>query len=210
MTEGLSPDDAMQTFNTNDDPPVCVGSTWRHLLAHHKRPIRVTGNGITLQFGKQKFNYKSEVTGKLQGQTVLAWFNPELPEIITVTDLDRKNPVCIQRSQDVPAMEAAPEIFGQELARIEAHQSYAKVRYNILQKKYATFVRPNFISPETLEVGRAIELQTTELQEQARTEKRQMQKARKVYSELGATVPKQIRAGTLESAERLHELLNEE
>ena len=206
----LPPEDALQTFNTNEDPPVAVDSSWRHLLAHHKRPIRVTGNGITLRFGKQVFNYKGEATGKLKGKTVIAWFNPELPEIITVTDMERNNPVCIQRSLDVPAMEAPEEIFSQELARIEAHQSYAKVRYNILQKKHATFVRPNFVSPEVVEVGRVMGEQTAQLQQRAKSENRQLQKARKVYSDLGAVIPKQIRAGTLEPAERLQKLLSED
>ena len=123
MTGGLSPNnEAFEQFANLADPPAKFSGACRYLLAHQRRAIRVTENGITFRLNKEVFNYRSADTGKLRGQTVLTWFNPELPEILTVTDMDRKNPFTIARTQEVPAMDAPPELLAQELERIAQHQ----------------------------------------------------------------------------------------
>jgi hypothetical protein len=210
MTEGNSPDDAYFKFNNPSDPPTKLDANCRYLLASHKRPICVTGNGITLRFGKQVYNYKNEATGRLRGQRVLAWFDPEVPEVLTVTDMQRQNPFCVARSQEVPAMDAPAEILETELARNETHQQYAKTRYRVLKSKFAIPFRRNFVSSEVAELGRTIETQTVAVKEQVKIESSRLSKARKVYRDLGAPIPQNIqRAGTLENAERLQQLLNE-
>ena len=60
MTKGHCPNDALQLFRDQSDPPVRFDASCRYLLASHKRPIMVTANGITLRFGKQVYNYKSK------------------------------------------------------------------------------------------------------------------------------------------------------
>ena len=133
MTCGFSPEQAMERFRDPADLPVRLDARCRYLLAHHKRPVKVTANGITLRFGKQVFNYRDEQTGLLRGQTVLASFNPEAPDILAVTDMNRENAFCVERSQPVPALDASAEVMAQEMGRVEAHMRYAKTRYTVIK-----------------------------------------------------------------------------
>jgi hypothetical protein len=185
-TRGLSPDDALSAFRSTDDPPVKPDASWRYLLAHHKRAVRVTANGITLRFGKQVFNYKNEHTGTLRGQTMLAWFDPETPEVLAVTDLDRLNPFCVARSQSPDAIiepddEAGQALLAQERGRCEAHMSYARTRYRILKQKHAHQVRRSIVSPAVASLGVEIERQKLEVRTQTRT----LASARRVAREVG-------------------------
>ncbi len=154
MTLGLSPEDALARFQNAEDPCIRLDARCRYLLAHHRRPVRVTRNGITLRFGKQVFNYRGAQTGPLIGQTVFAWFNPETPEILTVTDTRRQNPFCIERSQDVPAMDAPAEMLGAEFQRIADHHAHTRARYRALRLNYAPKFRPNLVDIGTAELGR--------------------------------------------------------
>ncbi len=206
MTQGLSPDDAYFKFQNFSDPPIKLDASCRFILASHKRPISVTGNGITLRFGKQVYNYKNETTGRLRGQRVLAWFDPDLPEILTVTDMQRQNAFCVHRSQEVPAMDAPPEILEQELARNEAHQKYSKTRYRILRANSVHLYRPNFVSAQTAELGRVIEAGKVE----SKKENQLQARARKSFGKLGAAIPSRARAETIEAADELAKMLQKD
>jgi len=166
MTRGLAPADAFGQFQNQRDPQVKFDASCRYLLAHHRRPARVTRNGITLRFGKNAFNYRNEITGGLIGQTVLAWFNPEAPDILCVSDTERRNVFAVERSQDVPAVDASEELLGNEKSRIAAHQSYAKTYYRTLRSKFAPAFRRNLVDRATGRLGQAIEEQS----EAARTQ----------------------------------------
>ena len=124
----------------NDDPPIQFNAALRYLLAHDKRLARVTLNGVTIQIGKQKFNYRGREIAHLVGREVLAWFDPENPETIVVTNPDRTNPICVARSQNPNALESLIEpdagTLGRELARIEGQASYMKTRYNVVKAKF--------------------------------------------------------------------------
>jgi hypothetical protein len=211
MTDGLSPDEAFDKFNRTNDPPIKLPAGCRYLLSHHKRPLKVTSNGITLRFGKQVFNYRDEQTGKLRGQTVLAWFNPETPEILSVTDMNRENPICVVRTQEVPAMEAPADLLAQEMGKINAHLSYARTRYRILKARVTVPFRRTFADTNTVLLG----VEMAEQQNKAiasRDEQQKLQtKARKVLDGIGMTTAgRPVRPDQVESAQRLAELLNEE
>jgi hypothetical protein len=178
-------------------------------LAHHKRPLKVTSNGITLRFGKQVFNYRNEQTGHLRGQTVLAWFNPELPELLTVTDLNQDNAFCVARSQEVPAMDAPGDLLNQELMRIEAHLSYARVRYRTLRAKFSTPFRRVIVDEQTARLGNEIQAQQAALEVERRQAKQRQVRARKVYGRLNLTAPANAAPDRIEAAERLEKLLQE-
>lgn len=211
MLPGLSPDEAFEKFRNQSDPPIKFSAGCRYLLAHHKRPVQVTNNGITLRFGKQVYNYRNEETGKLRGQKVLAWFNPESPEMLTVTDLNRKNPLCISRTQEVPAMEAPAEILEQELDRIEQHQAYGKARYRILKARHAIPFRRMVADRDAVELGAEIGEQRAAIESQTREQDRQQGKVRKLSSKLNITVPlgRTLRPETAPALERLAELLDD-
>ena len=168
MTGGLSPNDAFNTFRNISDPPVKFASECRYLLAHHRRPLVVGRNGIMLRFGKQVFNFRNEQTGKLRGQMVLAWFDPENPEILAVTDMQRQNAFSIARSHDVPAMDCQDGSLSAEMAVIAEHQEFAKSRYRVLKSKHAVKFRRMIADPKTLALGAQMEKQREELQVRGR------------------------------------------
>lgn len=211
MTGGFSPEDALEKFRDKNNPGVRYDASCRYVLSHHKRPIRVTSNGITLRFGKQVYNYRSENTGRLRGQIVLAFFNPECPETLAVTDMDRRNPFCVARSQDVPAMDAPPELLSQELARIEEHMSHAKTRYRVLKSKYDQQFRINRVDRATRDVGERIRLQTDEVKSETNRQESALRKARKVAARIGMEVTPGVihRPGAIEALEDLERMLRE-
>lgn len=189
MTCGLSPDEAFDKFSPHDDPPVKLPAGCRYLLAHHKRPVHVTSNGITLRFGKQVYNYRNEQTGQLRGQQVLAWFNPELPEILSVTDMNRGNPFCVERSQEVPAMDAPAELLEQEFERVNAHMSCARVRYRTLKARFAVPFRRAIADSKTVLLGVEIAEQQNKLEARRTDEMKKRCRVSKLANALGARVP---------------------
>jgi hypothetical protein len=212
MTGGLSPDDAFFKFRRADDPPTKLPASCRYLLAHHKRPLKVTSNGITLRFGNQAYSYRNEETGRLRGQMVLAWFNPDLPETLTVTDMNRENAFCVALSPSVPAMDATSEQLEEEFARIAAHQSYARVRYRTLKAKHATPFRRAIVDVATAELGEQIAAGQSRMQAEQGKEEKRLAKVRTLSRNLKMTLSPTAarRPETAPALERLNELLNEE
>lgn len=137
---GLSPEQAFETHMNPENPPMQFSAGLRYLLAHDKRLARVTLNGVTIQIGKQKFNYRGQEIAHLVGREVMAWFDPENPQTIVVTNPDRTNPICVSRSQNPSALESVIEpgagTLGRELARIEGQASYMKTRFNVVKAKF--------------------------------------------------------------------------
>jgi hypothetical protein len=152
MTRGLTPFKAWKNYQA--DPLVKLPDEARYLLAHHKRPVVVGRNGIRLQFGKQPFVYRNEETGKLRGQRVLAWFNPELPELLAVTDMNRENCFTVERSEDVPAMDAPEDVLQREMGRVADHNGYAQQRYRTLATLADLNARPTIMDHDTAKLGR--------------------------------------------------------
>ena len=210
MCAGVSPEEALAQFRNLADPPVKFSAECRYLLAHHKRPAPVTRNGITLRFGKQVFNYRNIDTGRLIGQRVLAWFNPETPEVLTVTDLNRQNPFCVARSQDVPAMDAPADLLDQELDRIEQHQAYAKARYRTLKARHATPVRPMIADRAAIELGAEIGQRRAAVELEQSKDTRRLAKGAALSRGIGMGISDEHlrRPGVVEDAEQLNELLN--
>jgi hypothetical protein len=212
MLTGLSPDEAFDKFARLDDPLIGFPPSCRFLLSHHMRPVSVTRNGITLRFGKQVYNYRSEQTGHLIGQRLLAFFNPETPEILTVTDLKRENPFCVARSQTVPAMDAPAELLEQEMARADSHNAYARTRYRILKARYSVPFRATVADMETVSLGREIAAQQTALTARREQEAKHQTKTRTAARNLNITLSPTAarRPETAPALERLNELLNDE
>lgn len=205
----LSPEDAMEKFKEHDDRPVKFDPRCRWLFANHKRPIKVTKNGITLKFGGEFFNYRNEQTGKLRGQMVLAWFDPELPEVLSVTDMNRENAFCLSRSPQVSAMDAPEEILALAMQGVEQHMGHARTRYRIIQAKHNQRFRQNIVSASVLETGRQIEGgRAAALAQQSETRTLQMRGAR-AFREAGIPMPNlaKLRPEQVEGAERLSKLL---
>ncbi len=140
MLAGQSPNQAFEAHMDTNNPPMQFSAAMRYLLANDKRLVNVTLNGVTIQIGKTKFNYKGREIAHLVGREVLAWFDPENPEIITVTNQDRTNPICVSRSENPNVLESliAPEsgTLSRELSRIEGQASHLKTRFNVVKAKF--------------------------------------------------------------------------
>jgi len=183
MTRGLTPLQAWKHFQT--DPLVKLPPVARYLLACHKRPLLVGRNGITLKFGKRTFTYRNAETGRLRGQQVLTWFNPEMPELLAVTDMDRKNPFVVELAEDVPAMDASPEVLVREMARVNAHNGYARQRYRMVAPLSNLNAGPAVIDPDAERLGRQIKLQKIDVMAKKKKRGVQTNEGAKAFSRLG-------------------------
>jgi hypothetical protein len=210
MTCGLTPFQAWRRFQT--DPLVKLPAEARYLLAHHKRPVVVGRNGITLRFGKQNFVYRNAETGQLRGQRVLAWFNPQLPELLAVTDMNRENCFTVERAEEVPAMDAPEDVLGREIGRIEAHNGYARQRYRTLAKIADLNARPTIMDHDTAQLGR--DIQTQKVDVMAKREKRAARtlEGAKAFSRLGyrPRADESVTQKQIVAADKLEKLFQED
>jgi hypothetical protein len=166
---GLSPDEALAKLADADDPPMQFSAGLRYLLAHDKRPAKVTLNGVTFQVGKQKFNYRGNEIAHLVGLDVLAWFDPENPEELVVTNMKRENPITVGRSNEVSALECVTDPdsgrLAQELRRVAGQASYMKARFTAVKSKFPMPQRRALADVSTLQLGQQIEEQKTDRKE---------------------------------------------
>ncbi|HEV2329371.1 MAG TPA: hypothetical protein VGY56_11350 [Verrucomicrobiae bacterium] len=201
VLQGLTPDDAFQHFWPESDPPTKLDERAWHLLAHYVRPIHVTSNGICFRVGQKKFVYRNERTGQDRGKEVLVWFDPESPDFVSVTDLDRKNPYLVERSLPVDFLAAkGDEQFERETSKVAAHGNYFRTRYRTLKATFApAFRRVGYVDAKTAETARAMQRQRAERV----TKEREIKAARKSYSKLGMSTPRDLRPGQAEAAKEL-------
>jgi hypothetical protein len=196
LLNDLSPDEAFTLFDDPANPPPEFDARTRYLLAHHKRPVRVTKRGITV-FGNRY--YGSEI-GHLIGRELLAWYDPDAPEILSLTDMERKNPIAIPRAENVPAINGG-DVLASELQRADGHLSYAKTRYGVLaaiHRKHRGQIIP---TREQVDLGRELgRVQTAVVDTQQR-----VGKARRVAREMGMQISDEA-AARPEAAEELREL----
>ena len=155
MTEGRSPDETFQACLNPVDPPVKFSAECSYLLAHHKRPVRVTGKGIKMG---EDYYYGKAISGMV-GHTLLAWINPEQPEFITITDMNRKNPQIVSRALNVPAMNAPDEVLAAAHRQISDFTGETKARYKVLKAIRPITFRPMFADRAAVDLGAKITAQ---------------------------------------------------
>lgn len=211
MLAGLSPDVAFSALQLTAAPRLKLEPSFRYLFAHHKRPARITGNGIRLQFGKQVYIYRNAITGRLIGQTVLAWFNPETPDIITVTDMNRENVFAVERAPSIPAMSATPEQMAVAHASINAHTSHAKAYYRSLRSAHLVARPPALVDGATARLGVEMEQQQEAVNAAVKARRQTRATAQKAANRLGVELPAEVAEDSerATSAARLAELLSE-
>jgi hypothetical protein len=184
ILRGLSPDAAFAKLANPDDSPMRFGARQRFLFAHDKRPVRVTLNGVTFRVGKQTFNYKSKEISHLVNEPVLRWFDPENPEIIVVTDMQRKNPICVGRTPQVSALECITDPDSGRLAEglklIEDQASYMKAKYHAVRSKYPMPQRTPIVDAKTMQLGEEIQEETARLKEKNRRNEQAVNRARRM------------------------------
>jgi hypothetical protein len=125
--------------------------------------MKVGRNGIRLTFKGQSVYYRNHATGPLEGRQVLVWYttDEETPQSITITDLDKGNPVEVEREIKPPSMTATGEELGLAYAQVEAHNAYAKTLYRTIKPKFMAHMmlrmfRPVVADADTVTLGQEI------------------------------------------------------
>ncbi len=149
-------------------PPEC-----RYLLATHKRRVRIGRNGVKLPKSMGGGTYKSEATGQLQGREVNIYFDPEMPEMISIVSDDRRQVFTVTLSPSCPAKDATPDEIADSQSAVSAHAQYARQRISQLRAEYMPPTRANIVDPRTSAVGREMLAQKEQVVTQQQTRKRQ-------------------------------------
>jgi len=165
----------------------------RYLLSTHKKIIKVRQEGIVLNIGGERLLYCNDKTGELIGQEVLAHYNIDFPDLLTVSDLNRQNSFAVKRIL-LPAMSATRAELGAVHTQINGHRKAAKTIYgNIARPVVATIIHDDEQSEDVKELGRFHNAQ----EEQAKTEqseiKRKLRKISVQAASAGLVVPSNIR-----------------
>ena len=179
--------------------------------------VRMGRNGISFQFGKERFTYKNEQTGQLLGQEVLAWFNPENPDLLAVTDLGGKNPFTVERAILVPGMDAPPEILEQALEQNARHEAYRKALYRTVQSHFSAsfrkqMFRPCYAQHEAVELGHTMHEQQQAFKADRNQKLKRFKKAQRLSKQLNIPVtPASLQnEETMRGLEKLNQLLSED
>jgi hypothetical protein len=162
--------------------PKLFDATCRHLLAHYKVVKTAGRDGITITVGKKQWNYRDAQLSRDKLKQKLCWFNPDDPSVLVVTDMNEKYPYSVELSQAVSALDPDPEIFAQEMKRIEDYESHGKTRYRVLKGKFEQKFQLRPVTRATVETGIEIRQQHEAISERkAQAQKR----TRKIHDRAG-------------------------
>lgn len=205
---GLSPDEAFEKCWPTDNPPAKFDASCWHLVAHYVKQVPVTVNGICFRVGSKNYVYRNERTGQDRGKQVLAWFDPECPESVCVTDLNRCNPYLVERSQKVDFIAAHGDAnYAHQLELVAAHSAYPKARFHTVKAKFAPTFRRNLVDVTTAELAQEITAQRQTMEAAQKVQTTQTNKARRAYSKLGMSIPSRMRPGAEDAAAELAQLM---
>lgn len=207
ILKGASPLEAWNRLQS-PEPQVHLGDNARYLLAHHKLKLRVGSNGITLRPSLGGGTYHGAGTGQLRGEDALVWFNPEEPEYIALTSLDRKRgPFVVPREEPLPAIGATKEQIAQSNEQIDAHNGYAKTAYRLIAPQLAahSFRRLAGIDARTIELGEDLRVQVDEVKARQQRARSSVRKVHDLSRKLNLRPSAELTAAT---ADRMAEGLD--
>jgi hypothetical protein len=154
--QGLSPAEAWNS-TLRRRPLAQLTPETRYLLATHCVPTRLTPKGIILQIRGRRRCYANEDTGAWFARgvsKVLAFYNVERPELLTVSDLDRKKFIAV-KALACPAMDASEEELAEVAGAKRAHLAPARAIFGGLPHDViSTIRRDNTHDETTRELGR--------------------------------------------------------
>ncbi len=190
--QGKTPHEAYEQGFDHGNPLTKLPKDLRYLLANHRRRERVSRQGIRIIWGGKSYTYCNDATGRLRGQEVLVWFDPEeRPESITITDMERRNPVEVPRFDALPSMTATPEQLRAAHAQASSHLSYARTLYKIIAPHFArNMFRPVLADAATIEMGRQIAAGREQLQTERSREQNLAKRIATAEREVGARFAK--------------------
>lgn len=175
-----------QTFG---DPVIKLSGSVRYLLATHRMREKVTGNGITIRFGKQVFRYKGDATGRFIGRQVECFFNPEAPDTLSFLSPASDVLHTVAREISVPAWDAPRETLSAALSQNDEHNRPMRELYRSVAPEFSSEFRTRrfrgTLADETsMRIGEAIatnaDAVTSELAAEQRSRRSQDNTARAV------------------------------
>jgi hypothetical protein len=153
MLQGKSPAEAWAE-EVRNRPLRKLPDEARYILSTHRKEITVRQEGIILTIRGQRRIYFNEHTGRLIGQRAQAFYNLEMPELLTVSDMGRKNYFTV-RAVKLPAMSATREQLAEVNQLRKAHMAPAKAIFgNIKHEVVSTITRDNEQGADAKELGR--------------------------------------------------------
>lgn len=175
MLDGATPGE-MWADGLSRRPLRKLSDNSRYLLSTHRKPVKVRQEGIVLTIGGQRMLYCNEQTSNLIGREVLAYCNVENPELLTVSDMARKEFFTVKQIV-LPAMSATKEQFAAVNAQINGHRKAAKVIYGSIKHRHvSTITRDNEHDEETQQLGQFHRTQTEQFEAQDKNQKRHLRK----------------------------------
>jgi hypothetical protein len=153
MLQGKSPAEAWEE-EVKAHPLRQLSEESRYILSTHRKEITVRQEGIILTIRGQRRIYFNENTGRLIGQRVLAFYNLEMPELLTVSDMHKNNYFSV-RAVKLPAMDATREQFAEVNQLRKAHMAPARAIFGgIKHAVVSTISRDTEQSEQSKELGR--------------------------------------------------------
>ena len=192
ILNGLSPVEAWHQFQ-GAEPLVHLGTEARYLLAHHRLPMKVQRNGITLRPSLGGGTYCSEITGRFVGERMWVWVNPEDLSSIALTSIDkRKGPFVVPKLEPLPAIDPSREQYARNAAQIEAHNAAARTSYRLLsQHLIRCNFRPLTVDRSTVAIGQRMAVGAEEVRAQSKLIRTNARKIASRSRELGMQIPAQ-------------------
>ncbi len=130
---GLTPDEAFGLFKDVEDPVTKFDPSCAYLVTHDPIPVLVDRMGIRLPFSKGKYSYYNKELGPWKGQKVLAWFDAGDSSHVIVTDMEKRNPFCVEKREDSPMFNPESPVFHAERKAASEFESYYRARFFALK-----------------------------------------------------------------------------
>jgi hypothetical protein len=196
---GLNPDLAFEKFWVQEDVSRPNGDWW-HLVAHYVRKCQVTKDGINFRIGREIYRYFGGIS-EMRLKTVLAWLDPQTPDWVWVTDLNRKQGRLVPRHRPVGYLAGLginrdteeARIYREEVAKAEEHNSYPRARYHVLKAKFERKFRANQVDPQTAGQGQAMADARAKSEAETRQADHQKKRIRLLAGAMGAPIPSRPR-----------------
>jgi hypothetical protein len=154
LIPGLSPDEAFQKYWPFHDAPVKPDPSCLCLFASVVfEGLAVTKDGIALpSIPGGPFRYCDAQTGARVGKKVIAFFNPEFPEICTFTNEAQKDAFTVERLNPVNRLRT-DERYLKEVSKVQAHYGALKTEYKTYKAKFHQTFRKNTVEKTIIEIS---------------------------------------------------------
>jgi len=191
---GQSPDEVFQAQWPHDNPPTPLNAQCWHLGAHYARKFVVGDSGITFQFGKRTFDYFDKQLSGLRGREVLAWFNPEHPDLIAVTELkdrDGKTARFVERVEGTGFNaarnpdSAEAEHYSRQVAKQHGYNAHPKARFHTLKARFEPTFRTIITDRHTAAMATALHAGRAAAETQQRDDNTRRRQTQKRAAKLG-------------------------